>query len=759
MNSTTSLIFFFISLLSVWTNTAFGETSTNSRADILPAKTVFTPKVTHIGSHSINITIDIQPGYYLYRTRLLAVASANNEINIIDTALSSGKLKTDEYFGEQSVWVGGETPAELSIRYDNPNRLQTAALQLSYQGCQDGVICYPPQTVQLPIELPNIPANNLHSSGNTLLAFGQDKPQANARVSSALTSAPKPLLTTQNNSGELLSEDEAFPFTVEAQDATTLTLNWRIADGYYLYRDKLKASATDTTTPDSPSPLVDIALANGDMHHDEFFGEQAIYRGNLVAANIYLKHPVKQLTLDVQFQGCADVGVCYPVMQRTINLDNGFVSSVTHASPNTENSTSGAGVIERLSDTLRNNLWAGVGLLLLAGIALAFTPCVLPMLPILLGIITNQRQVSKTRAAVLSSAYALGVAVMMALFGLVVAKTGINIQIIFQQPLWLLSFAAIFIVMGLAMLGVFSIAMPNSVQNRVIRWQNRFQDSSPVHVFIVGALSTLVVGPCIAPPLIAILAFISTTNDSTLGAIYLFALGLGMSLPLVVFATLSATMPKTGAFSRLVTRIFAMLMFGVGLWLLARLLPGAVSLGLWGLFFIVLGTLFWRSGLIKPFAKRLSQGAATLAFALGVAWLTGAIMGNSNPLKPFTTVIKLPFTYINDSQSLTEALKQSRKPVMLDLYADWCVSCQEIEHITFANTEVIEALSDFTLLKLDITKTSDAHRELLRKLNLIGPPALLFFNGEKELKNQRQIGAIKPQALLEKLRHIKKAKK
>ncbi len=438
----------------------------------------------------------------------------------------------------------------------------------------------------------------------------------------------------------------------------------------------------------------------------------------------------------------------------------------------TQEAENSADIIAHLTATLKANLWLGVGLLLLAGMALAFTPCVLPMLPILLSIpcvlpmlpillsiITNQRQVSKTRAAILSSSYALGVAVMMAVFGLLVAKTGVNIQIILQKPLWLVIFAGIFIVMGLAMLGLFTIAMPNTVQSRIIGWQNKFQHANPFNLFIVGALSTLIVGPCIAPPLIAILTFIATTNDSLLGALYLFSLGLGMSLPLVIFATLVTSIPKTGAFSRLITRIFAMLMFGVGLWLLSRLLPGAVSLLVWGLFMLAVAVTFWQSHFIKTSAKQLSRAIAVVCVVLGLAWIAGGTMGNSNPLKPFTRQIHLPFQQIDTLSAFKRVIDEAQKPVMLDLYADWCVSCQELEYITFADDAVVDALDDFILLKVDISETTKAHNQLLAQLELIGPPALLFFVDGQEIKEHRQIGVIGIKSLLQKLKRVKSLKK
>lgn len=729
----------------------------------LPATQAFVPSVSRVNLQTIDIHIDILPHYYLYRERRLSLESSNDALVINDIALSPGIDKNDAFFGTQSVWYGGKNAADISIAYDNPQQLTQTTLILAYQGCQDGVICYPPQRIELPISLPVDTNNNISTSQGLFKGNNRQIASQAVKASELLPSAKKSLLLkdSSNNSQTILSEDQAFPFSIEAIDATTLQLRFLVANGYYLYRDKIKLTADDLSDLNAPSPLADVAFGSGEEHSDAFYGKQIVYRGESTVANIYLQRPVAELALHLQFQGCAEKGICYPVMNREVRLQNGFVSAVTIANDkfsenltdsSASNSASNGQLLDTLSDTLRNNLWAGVGLLLLAGVALSFTPCVLPMLPILLGIVTNQRKVSKPRALLLSSAYALGVAVMMAVFGLVVAKTGVNIQIIFQQPLWLIMFAGIFIAMGLAMLGMFNLAMPNSVQSRVIVWQNRLQNSHVGSLFVVGALSTLIVGPCVAPPLIAVLAFISTTGDSILGAVYLFALGLGMSLPLVIFSSLVTTIPRTGALSRLVTRIFAMLMFGVGLWLLGRLLSGALTLGLWGVFMIMLAVLFWRSGFITAQARYTTSTLAVSAFLLGGIWLTGGLMGNSNPFKPFTTAVKLPFTAVSDDESLQKALRESDKPVILDLYADWCVSCQEVEHFTLTDPQVISELKKFTRLKLDISQTTAAHRHLLKELDLIGPPAMLFFNSHgREQRDKRHIGAIKAKTLLKTL--------
>lgn len=747
-----------------------------AKEEVLPVGQVFVPRVSYVDDSLIRLTVHIEPGYYLYRQRLFKVEALGYDGSIADTAsividnieLSAGRYKTDAFLGTQSIWYGGEDVATITLNYQNPAAVSMARLRLKYQGCRDGVICYPPTTTQLVVSLPTASTAGgvSFSSARSSKLFSTSSQQQTLASSSPATTG-KPDLFAKSDSQPLLPE-QAFPLTVERTDAENLTISWQLPDGYYLYRDKIGISG---------ARVASVELSEGEPHHDDFFGEQSIYRDNAAVAHVALQKASAASDddagqLSLQFQGCQEGVICYPMITRKIPVGELTVDSSTtytseadnvdalqNAQPENYFDAQSGNIIDRLTQVLQDSLWLGAGMLFIAGVALAFTPCVLPMLPILLGIITNQRQVGKMRAIMLASAYALGVAVMMAVVGLLVAKTGINLQIVFQNPLWLIIFAAIFVIMGMAMLGFFSIAMPVGVQSRVNGWQNKFQQTNFASLFIVGALSTLVVGPCVAPPLIAILTFIATTDDSLLGALYLFALGLGMSAPLVVFAAFAGLVPKTGAFSRLVTRIFAMLMFGVALWLLARLLPDALSMALWGAFMLVLAVIFWRTELLKTTAKQFSKVVATACLLLGTTWVAGGAMGNGNLLKPFSKQVHLPFVSVNNSAELEHIITTSDKPVMLDLYADWCVTCKELEYITFTDKRVVTALADFTLLKLDISKMTAEREKLLAELGLIAPPTLVFFIGGKELKPARQIGNLATTALLDKLTRLKNAAK
>ncbi|MPV86329.1 protein-disulfide reductase DsbD [Ostreibacterium oceani] len=773
-----------------------------AQTSVLPADTVFVPTVEAVTENQLTLAISVKPGYYVYASRMFALTLSDKKTGnqlLGDQVQATPTVgKDDPYFGQQAVWMGGDDPIRLTYQLA-PVQSGVATLVLKYQGCETGGICYPPQEKQFTIAAttktgtaqPNSQARidagtSIFTTTQTGVASASASSASTSSAASPASSSVAQATTTtalfdRTASAALLGEDEAFSVYLDAIDATTYALRWQVAPAYYLYRDKTFVDLL------GDARIINVAFSEGEIHEDAFFGQQVVYRDNAAQVTLTLDRPLTDFRLNIQFQGCADVGVCYPVTARQMTIVDGQsidlkpVDSVTNGSVNRAgglsgtDSTGGIGASRYfLADTLKQQVVLGVVLLFVAGLALAFTPCVLPMLPILMGIITNQRQVTRKKAGILAFAYALGVAVMMAVFGLIVAATGINLQIIFQQPIWLLLFAGLFIAMGLAMLGVFSITTPGIIQQRVIGWQQRLQNANVFSLFIIGALSTLIVGPCVAPPLIAILAFISVTNDSGLGALYLFSLGMGMSLPLVAFATVMPVIPKTGALSRLITRLFALLMFGVAIWLMSRLLSGGVALAVWGVYLLVVATVLWHHGLSRVWINYATNAIAVGVAAIGVVWLIGGLMGNSHPLKPLTKLHYPEFVYVNSMDDLMQQLvtvsgdidkdasnassvstSSASGLVMLDFYADWCVACQEIEHITLTDPIVHEALDGVTLLKLDITQTTPAHREMMRQLHLIGPPAMLFFDQTQEINQARHIGVISAVELRDKIQQLK----
>lgn len=765
-----------------------------------PATEVFKPELHATDATHFSLRIHFPAGYYLYRDRFFSLTPMTNGVTLVSSTPLPTETITDAYFGKQAIWQNGEAGADFVFAYNgDASQLQ---FNLRYQGCQKEVVCYPPQSQDLIL-------TRVSTQDNKNEATEDPETEAAIAAMTGQVSLNTPKITTQVSRLEpakmgiqlqpssdnphyvetkVLSEDEAFAVEVFLVDPQHAEIFIAIAPHHYLYRDKTKL------LPSLAGQTGQLIVPDGELHQDAYFGEQAILKETPVM-RLTLDTPLDTATRDFLFsyQGCAEEGICYPVMYKRLSLSRAGVQVSSWLPTEAEKATlapyqnaislitesaqqQAANTASQVSSNAQNKLtkpaentvedstsnlnaiitahfWLGLLVIFASGVLLSFTPCVLPMLPILLGIITNQKRLSRKKSALLSSSYALGVAVMMAVFGLVVTQTGINLQIIFQKPLWLILFATLFIVMGLAMLGLFRVAMPNGVQTRVVQLQNRLQDAKPFNLFLVGALSTLVVGPCIAPPLVSILAFISTTGNSLWGALYLFTLGLGMSLPLVVFASFTTTIPKTGAASILITRFFAWLMFAVALWLLGRLLSGAISLLLWGVMLLVLAYLGFKNQLQKLWLRRSLQTASAAITLLALLWIIGGALGHSNPFKPLTAEKQLPFVAVHSTAELTQALN-GQQLVLLDLYADWCASCQEVEHLTLADPKVQAAVENVTLIKLDITDLTADKKALMQSLNLIGPPAMLFFKNGQELEQERVIGVVKPKPLLEKLARL-----
>ncbi len=686
---------------------------------ILPANEAFSPVITKVENNKIKIKIGIPDGYYIYKDRSLEVKAVNSDFTIDKITLSDGYLKNDKFFGEQEVWNGGEQDAEIVVFYQNPQNIINTSISLKLQGCIDGLICYPPEVFVLPVTLVQPEPENSKQTQLASLLSSSNKVNSNNLF---------------NSSSLLLPPDTAFAFYIETKSATKFIINWKIADGYYLYRDKISIKENNKT---GNSLISKIIIPQGKVYSDSFFKDQQIFRNNQAKAIIYLKQPASNLNFDLEFQGCSDTSVCYPVIYKKIDIDTTIGQSVTQNVATTKSSLKSGE--NKIVEILLENKLLSILLLFGLGLLLAFTVCVLPMVPILLAITSNQQNLSKARSALLAFVYILGMATMMAIFGLIAASFNINLQIIFQKPIVLIFFSSLFVLMALAMFGFFSISMPSYFQVKVNELQNKIKNTNPLNLFFIGALSALVVGPCIAPPLIAVLAFITTTQNYTLGAIYLFVLGLGMGFPLIFFAVFSTLVPKTGEFSNFISKFLATVILGVAFWLLSRLLPSSLNMFVWGIYLLGLAFVVIKPKYKSKFVKLLKNTIALALVLIGVLWMAGGATGHTNILRPFSKS-QISFKYIKNQEELENIIKTSQKPVMLDLYADWCVSCKELENIVFYDEQVVKRLNNFTLLKLDITETNDEHRYLMKKYNLFGPPVLLFFKDSKELENLRVVG-------------------
>jgi thiol:disulfide interchange protein DsbD len=544
---------------------------------------------------------------------------------------------------------------------------------------------------------------------------------------------------------DLLEPEKAFRFSARALDASTIEVHFAIADGYYLYRERFKFAATGDAKLGAPD------LPRGLKHKDEFFGEVETYR-----KNVAIRIPVERadtgnsVKLSVISQGCADVGVCYVPMEST--------TSVILAAFGAERAAESGGVSIFSSDFEIARLFEGNLALVLAsffvfGLLLTFTPCVLPMIPILSGIIAGEgKGLNKGRALALSAAYVLGMALAYAAAGIAAAYSGSLLAAALQNAWVLGAFALVFVVLALSMFGFYELRLPGFLQQGLHGAHSRLRGGRIASVAAMGVLSAVIVSPCVAAPLAGALLYISQTRDVALGGAALFSMAIGMGVPLVaVGVSEGALLPKAGAWMTGVRKFFGVLLLAVALWILAPVLPSVVSMVAWAALLIG-SAVFLRALDSLPAAAsgwwRLWKGAGIVALVAGIALLVGALSGGRDPLRPLAGLTgksapapSLPWIRVASLTDLEEKLRETGRPAMLDFYADWCVSCKEMEAFTFSDPRVRAKLDGMLLLQADVTAANQADKQLLKRFSLFGPPGIVFFDAQgREIKGLRVIG-------------------
>ncbi|HEX4500520.1 MAG TPA: protein-disulfide reductase DsbD [Scandinavium sp.] len=518
--------------------------------------------------------------------------------------------------------------------------------------------------------------------------------------------------------------DQAFAFDFQ-QNAHDLNLSWQIKDGYYLYRKQV------SITPAQAS-IAPLQLPNGEWHEDEFFGKSEIYRHKLMLP-VTISQASKGATLTVTYQGCAEAGFCYPPETKVIPLNEvAAAAAISSAAPTGEKAPS--------SDTTGtlpfSALWA-----LLIGIGIAFTPCVLPMYPLISGIVLGGKErLSTGRALLLAFIYVQGMALTYTALGLVVAAAGLQFQAALQHPYVLIGLSAVFVLLALSMFGLFSLQLPSSLQTRLALMSNRQQGGSAGGVFAMGAIAGLICSPCTTAPLSAILLYIAQSGNLWLGGgtLYLYALGMGLPLILVtVFG--NRLLPKSGPWMAQVKIAFGFVILALPVFLLERIIGDVWGLRLWS----ILGIAFFGWAFITSLTAKKSWMRVVQIVLLAAAFIS------ARPLQDwaFGTVstqqqAHLNFTRIANINDLNQALAQAKgKPVMLDLYADWCVACKEFEKYTFSDPQVQQALKESVLLQADVTRNTAEDAELLKQLQVPGLPTILFFDAAgKEIPAMRVAG-------------------
>jgi thiol:disulfide interchange protein DsbD len=563
-----------------------------------------------------------------------------------------------------------------------------------------------------------------------------------------------------------LDPEQAFRFSAQALDARTLEVRFDIAPGYYMYREAFRFAADGAT-------LAPAELPQGKVKFDETFGKNVETYREQVRIRIPVAQAKPRFRLDVTGQGCADKGLCYPPMPNSAEVGlsgfggDGRVKVVAAAvpatgallgvatptqSPGPIATTSGSEAGGSVDAALRSgSFWSVVGAFLVAGVLLSLTPCVLPMLPILSSIIVGDgAAVSRGRGFSLALAYSLGMAVVYTAFGIAAGLAGEGLAAALQNPWVLGAFALLLVALALSMLGAYELRLPATWMDRLSAASQRLPAGRAGGVFAMGGLSALIVSPCVAAPLAGALVYLSQTRDVALAGTALFSLAAGMSVPLLLLgASSGALLPRAGPWMDAIKRFFGLLLLGVAVWTIQPLLPAPLALALWGGLLVALGLL------LDPFSTRgganglwLRRSAAAVCALLGVMQFVGAASGGVDPLQPLARLGAkradgevLAFAPIRNGRELDAALQGATRPVMLDFYADWCVSCKEMERYTYSDPAVRERMRGALLLKADVTHNSADDRELLRRFGLFGPPGTLFFDAQgRELVAARVVG-------------------
>ena len=546
----------------------------------------------------------------------------------------------------------------------------------------------------------------------------------------------------KKSADELLEPEKAFRFSARpAQGGIDVT--FAIADGYYMYRDKFRFSAEGNPAVQLGAPQ----FPSGTRHKDEFFGEVETYR-----REVRIHVPAQgegRFDLKVVSQGCADVGVCYVPMESQASL------LLTGGSAGVEPKFSVFASDLEIARLFEGNAALVLAGFLLFGVLLTFTPCVLPMIPILSAIIAGEgKSLNKWRGFALSLSYVLGMAVAYAIAGVAAAYSGSMIAAALQNAWVLGAFAAVFVALALSMFGFYELRLPGFLHHHLHSTQQRLRGGQIASVAAMGVLSAIIVSPCVAAPLAGALLYISQTRDVALGGAALFAMALGMGVPLVaVGGSEGALLPKAGAWMEGVRRFFGVLLLAVAIWIVSPVIPPMAQMLAWGAL-LVGSAVFLRA--VDPLApaasgwSRLWKAIGIVALVAGVALIVGAFTGGREVLRPLAglntkqdpaSASPLPWTRVSSLDELETRLNAPGRPVMLDFYADWCVSCKEMESFTFSEPKVRAQLDQMLLLQVDVTANNEADKALLKRFSLFGPPGIIFFDAQgREIKGLRVIG-------------------
>ncbi|NEZ02859.1 protein-disulfide reductase DsbD [Wenzhouxiangella sp. XN201] len=726
-------------LACLWPLAVFSQISPD---DLLPVEEAFALEAD-AQAGALVLTWDIAEGYYLYR-HAFKVEPIGDGVELGAPEIPPGEATVDEFFGETETY---RDSVSIRVPVEAAGDDGQVGARVAFQGCADLGVCYPPHRQEVSVRIPGASEGAAGSGGRSPFA-------GTGRGSGDALGA---LLGSQR---QALPAEEAFRIEAIADGDGGILVRATAQPDYYLYRESF-----DFSVREDDVSVTAFEMPPGEPKTDEYFGDTWVYFGE-VEIPVSLSRPAggaRELTLDVAFQGCLDEGICYPPMERSIPVSMPAADAAIGAPAEREQqpapSVAPASEQDRLAAALAGRPVVAMSLFLLAGLLLAFTPCVFPMVPILSGLIAGEGDRMTTgRAFRLSLVYVLAMALVYTAFGVVAGLFGQNLQALFQHPVVLVSFAALFVALAMAMFGFYELQLPSWLQTRLNEWSNRAEGGTLAGAAIMGALSALIVGPCVAPALMGALIYIGQTGDAVLGGLALFSMALGMGIPLIIWGTSAGKLlPRAGGWMNAVKAVFGVGLLALAIWMLERILAPATVMLLWGSLAIACGVYLGALTRLEPAAsgwRKLWQSLGVILLVVGIVQLIGAASGGRDWMRPLhhlagggaasSQAAAVEFREVQTLEQLQAAVAASDRPVFLDFYADWCVDCVRMERRTFTDPGVAERMSGFTLLKSDITAYNDDHKAMLQHFGLIGPPAYLFFADGEELERYRMFGFMGP---------------
>jgi thiol:disulfide interchange protein DsbD len=729
------------------------STSAQPENELLPADKAFAFKAIVVDK-DILLEWDIAEGYYLYKEKIIVSSDFSSQLGA--AKFPDAEIKDDEFFGKIGTYRDSVIVAVPVLE----GNAKSIILSVTFQGCADLGVCYPPITKSVALDISSAYPSMLPGSKPT----------------KALGSSLSTVVVDFDPYSEPLPADEAFSLSVVAIDSSTLLATWDIHNDYYLYHDKFFIDVEG-------AEFGEIDFPKGKIKDDDFFGKVEIHKGTFEVEIPLTNITKRQITFVAKYQGCWVGGVCYPPQEKTFELlmppgtiDSNSFSGLENKADKGFSLSDAPEQVE-LSDTDKiaallqqdNVLWVlasffGFGLLL------SLTPCVFPMIPILSGIIVGQKEeVSTRKGLVMSVVFVLSMSITYSFAGVLAGYFGENLQALFQTTWVLVLFSLVFVALAFSMFGYYDIQLPKKLQNKIAGISNNQESGQLLGVAIMGFLSALIVGPCVAPPLAGALIYIGQTGDALLGGMSLFVMSLGMGAPLLAVGAGVTRLPRAGVWMDNIKHVFGILMLAVAIYLLERIIPSNATLVLWAILLtvspIAMGVLDSTNATSTPW-RRIFKALGLIVLGYGVLiWMLVA-RGGGDMMRPLsgwgvsstqTEQVHIKFEKIKTVSDLNQFLDKSKNNtqlVMLDFYADWCIYCKGIEKRVFQNPQVVNAMKGVIALQADITDQDADDIELTSTLRVPNPPVILFFNNGIEVRSMRIVGDINAQDFLQNLEKI-----